>query len=220
MMIGWLILSCILLLLAVVLFVPAVLHVTLQTEQTDIRLSFLGIPLYRSDGQRKRKKRKKKPSKKKKETAKKDKKKEKQPLSETLDLVKGVLSGIRKGLRKLTKGIRFRHISISIAVGSFDAYTCATAYGKISASLYPCLAVLGTVFSVSYDDVSIQCCFGESKTHYRISGTATLSLACVLSALLAFGVSFLWNTLQRKNESKSNNIPQTAAETEPVSPKK
>ena len=48
-MIGWLILSCILLLLAIVLFVPAVLHVTFQTEQTDVRLSFLGIPIYHSE---------------------------------------------------------------------------------------------------------------------------------------------------------------------------
>ena len=55
-MTGWLILLCILGLLAVVLFAPAVLHVTLQTDQTYIRLSFLGIPLYRSDQQRKRKK--------------------------------------------------------------------------------------------------------------------------------------------------------------------
>lgn len=219
-MIGWLILSCILLLLAIVLFVPAVLHVTFQTEQTNVRLSFLGIPIYHSDKQRKRKKTKKKTSKKKKETSKKSKKKEKQPLSEKLDLIKDALSGIRKGLRKLTKGIRFRHISISIAVGSFDACACATAYGKINAALYPCLAVLGTVFSVSYDDVSIQCCFSEPKTHYHISGTVKLSLACVLSALLAFGLSFLWNTLQRRNESELTNIPQTAAETKPVSHKK
>ena len=47
-MTGWLILLCILGLLAVVLFAPAVLHVTLQTDQTYIRLSFLGIPLYLS----------------------------------------------------------------------------------------------------------------------------------------------------------------------------
>lgn len=219
-MTGWLILLCILGLLAVVLFVPAVLHVTLQAEQTDVRLSFLGIPIYRSDRQRKRKKTKKKPSKKKKESSSKGKKKEKQPLSEKLDLIKDALSGVRKGLRKLTRGIRFRHVSISVAVGSFDACECAMAYGKMNAALYPCLAVLGTVFSVSYDDVAVHCCFGEPKTRYRISGTVKLSLACVLSALLAFGLSFLWNTLERKKESESTNTPQAAAEKEPVSHKK
>lgn len=209
-MTGWLILFCILLLLAGILFVPAVLHVTLQADQTDIRLSFLGIPLYRSD-QKRKKKRKKKPSKKKKNKNNTNKKTEKQPLSEKLDLVKDALSGIRKGLRKLTRGIRFQHVSIVVAVGSFDAYECAMAYGKMHAALYPCLAVLGTVFSVSYDDITIRCCFGEPETRYRISGTVKLSLACVLSALLAFGLSFLWNTLQRKSECESTHSKQTSA---------
>lgn len=211
-MTGWLILLCILGLLAVVLFAPAVLHVTLQTDQTYIRLSFLGIPLYRSDQQRKRKKTKKKTSKKKKEKASKGRQTEKQPLSEKLDLAKNALSGIRKGLRKLTKGIRFRHVSIAIAVGGFDACECAMAYGKIHAALYPCLAVLGTVFSVSYDDITIRCCFSQPETHYRISGTVKLSLACVLSALLAFGLSFLWNTLQQERDSKRTHSQQTSAQ--------
>lgn len=217
-MTGWLILLCILGLLAIVLFIPVALHVTLQTEQTDVRLSFLGIPIYRSDRQRKRKK--KKSSKKKKEPSNKDKKKEKQPFSEKLELIKDALSGIRKGLRKLTKGIHFRHVSISVSVGCFDACECAMAYGKMHVALYPCLAALGTVFSVSYDDIAVHCCFGEPKTRYRISGTVTLSLACVLSALLAFGLSFLWNTLKRKKESETTNTLQTTAEKEPVSHKK
>ena len=49
-MTGWLIAGGILLLLAGLLFTPAVLHLTLQDNAPPvIRLSFLGIPLYRSD---------------------------------------------------------------------------------------------------------------------------------------------------------------------------
>ena len=51
-MTGWLIAGGILLLLAGLLFTPAVLHLTLQDNAPPvIRLSFLGIPLYRSDRQ-------------------------------------------------------------------------------------------------------------------------------------------------------------------------
>lgn len=71
-MTGWLIAGGILLLLAGLLFTPAVLHLTLQDNAPPvIRLSFLGIPLYRSDRkqhavkrsvQHKKKRTKKKPS--------------------------------------------------------------------------------------------------------------------------------------------------------------
>ena len=71
-MTGWLIAGGILLLLAGLLFTPAVLHLTLQDNAPPvIRLSFLGIPLYRSDrkqptakrsAKHKKKRTKKKPS--------------------------------------------------------------------------------------------------------------------------------------------------------------
>ena len=125
-MTGWLIAGGILLLLAGLLFTPAVLHLTLQDNAPPvIRLSFLGIPLYRSDRKQSTAKRSAKHKKKrtKKQTSSSKKKKQKQTeeerrsLSEWFDLLHDALSSIRKGLRRLTKRIRFRHVSIYIGGG-------------------------------------------------------------------------------------------------------
>ena len=122
-MTGWLIAGGILLLLAGLLFTPAVLHLTLQDNAPPvIRLSFLGIPLYRSDRKQPTAKRsvqhKKKRTKKQKSASQKKKQSdtESRSLSEWFDLLHDALSSIRKGLRRLTKSIRFRHVSIYIGV--------------------------------------------------------------------------------------------------------
>ena len=95
-MTGWLIAGGILLLLAGLLFTPAVLHLTLQDNAPPvIRLSFLGIPLYRSDRKQSTAKRSAKHKKKrtKKQTSSSKKKKQKQTeeerrsLSEWFDLL-------------------------------------------------------------------------------------------------------------------------------------
>ena len=140
----------------------------------------------------------------KKQTSSSKKKKQKQTeeerrsLSEWFDLLHDALSSIRKGLRRLTKRIRFRHVSIYIGVGNWDAAECAAEYAKLNTALYPCLAVLGTVCSVAYDGIDVRCCFGQNRTRYYLSGTVRLSLADVLAAAFAFLFSFLWNTLERK----------------------
>ena len=100
-MTGWLIAGGILLLLAGLLFTPAVLHLTLQDNAPPvIRLSFLGIPLYRSDRKQSTAKRSAKHKKKrtKKQTSSSKKKKQKQTeeerrsLSEWFDLLHDALS--------------------------------------------------------------------------------------------------------------------------------
>lgn len=201
-MTGWLIAGGILLLLAGLLFTPAVLHLTLQDNAPPvIRLSFLGIPLYRSDRKQPTAKRSAKHKTKKKSSSSHKKKQsdtESRSLSEWFDLLHDALSSIRKGLRRLTKSIRFRHVSIYIGVGNWDAAECAAEYAKLNTALYPCLAVLGTVCSVAYDGVDVRCCFGQEQTRYYLSGTIRLSLAGVLAAVFAFLFSFLWNTLERK----------------------
>ena len=203
----WLIAGGSLLLLAGLLFTPAVLHLTLQDNAPPvIRLSFLGIPLYRSDRKQSTAKRSAKHKKKrtKKQTSSSKKKKQKQTederrsLSEWFDLLHDACSSICKGLRRLTKCIRFRHVSIYIGVGNWDAAECAAEYAKLNTALYPCLAVLGTVCSVAYDGIDVRCCFGQNRTRYYLSGTVRLSLAGVLAAAFAFLFSFLWNTLERK----------------------
>ena len=200
-MTGWLIAGGILL-LAGLLFPPAVLHLTLQDNAPPvIRLSFLGIPLYRSDRKQSTAKRSAKHKKKrtKKKPSASHKKKQTDTESRSLsELLHDALSSIRKGLRRLTKSIRFRHVSIYIGVGNWDAAECAAEYAKLNTTLYPCLAVLGTVCSVSYDGVDVRCCFGQTRTRYYLSGTVRLSLAGVLAAVFAFLFSFLWNTLERK----------------------
>ena len=197
-MTGWLIAGGILLLLAGLLFTPAVLHLTLQDNAPPvIRLSFLGIPLYRSDRKQHAAKRSAKHKKKrtKKQTSSSKKKKQKQTeeerrsLSEWFDLLHDACSSICKGLR---------HVSIYIGVGNWDAAECAAEYAKLNTALYPCLAVLGTVCSVAYDGIDVRCCFGQNRTRYYLSGTVRLSLAGVLAAAFAFLFSFLWNTLERK----------------------
>ena len=200
-MTGWLIAGGILLLLAGLLFTPAVLHLTLQDNAPPvIRLSFLGIPLYRSDRKQSTAKRsakhKKKRTKKQTSSSKKKKQKQKRLLITVSVLI--ACSSICKGLRRLTKCIRFRHVSIYIGVGNWDAAECAAEYAKLNTALYPCLAVLGTVCSVAYDGIDVRCCFGQNRTRYYLSGTVRLSLAGVLAAAFAFLFSFLWNTLERK----------------------
>ena len=206
-MTGWLIAGGILLLLAGLLFTPAVLHLTLQDNAPPvIRLSFFGLSLYRSDRKQHAAKRSAKHKKKrtKKQTSSSKKKKQKQTdaesrsLSEWFDLLHDACSSICKGLRRLTKRIRFRHVSIYIGVGNWDAAACAAEYAKLNTALYPCLAVLGTVCSVAYDGIDVRCCFGQTRTRYYLSGTVRLSLAGVLAAAFAFLFSFLWNTLKRK----------------------
>lgn len=103
-MTGWLIAGGILLLLAGLLFTPAVLHLTLQDNAPPvIRLSFFGLPLYRSDrkqstakrsAKHKKKRTKKKPSSshKKKQTD-----SESRSLSEWFDLLHDACSSICKG---------------------------------------------------------------------------------------------------------------------------
>lgn len=206
-MTGWLIAGGILLLLAGLLFTPAVLHLTLQDNAPPvIRLSFFGLSLYRSDRKQHAAKRSAKHKKKrtKKQTSSSKKKKQKQTdaesrsLSEWFDLLHDACSSIQKGLRCLTKRIRFRHVSIYIGVGNWDAAECAAEYAKLNTALYPCLAMLGTVCSVAYDGIDVRCCFGQNRTRYYLSGTVRLSLANVLAAVFAFLFSFLWNTLKRK----------------------
>lgn len=204
-MTGWLIAGGILLLLAGLLFTPAVLHLTLQDNAPPvIRLSFLGIPLYRSDRKqhaaRRSAKHKKKQTKKKSSSSHKKKQtnSENRSLSEWCDLIHDALCSIGKGLRCLMKHTHFRHVSIYIGVGNWDAADCAAEYAKLNTTLYPCLAVLGTLCPVSYDAIDVRCCFGQNRTRYYLSGTVRLSLAGVLAAVFAFLFSFLWNTLERK----------------------
>ena len=205
-MTGWLIAGGILLLLAGLLFTPAVLHLTLQDNAPPvIRLSFFVLSLYRADRKQHAAKRSVQHKKKrtKKQTSSSKKKKQKQTdadrrrLSEWFDLLHDACSSICKGLRCLTKRIRFRHVSIYIGVGNWDAAECAAEYAKLNTALYPCLAVLGTVCSVAYDGIDVRCCFGQNRTRYYLSGTVRLSLAGVLAAAFAFLFSFLWNTLER-----------------------
>jgi hypothetical protein len=194
---GWYIFLLLLLLLAILLFTPAKLHVVCQTDGTVFRLSFLGVPLYRSGRRKtassatkkKRNKKEKTPRKKKKSSS--EKQKEKRSLTEKLSLVNDVLSSIGKGLRTLTKGIHIRHLTVAVAVGDFDASACALAYGKLQAVLYPCLAALGSVFTVTYDSIQVDCCFGQTETRYHISGTVQLSIARVIAAAFGFGIAFL-----------------------------
>lgn len=129
---------------------------------------------------------------------------ERRSLSEWFDLLHDACSSICKGLRCLTKRIRFRHVSIYIGVGNWDAAECAAEYAKLNTALYPCLAVLGTVCSVAYDGIDVRCCFGQNRTRYYLSGTVRLSLAGVLAAAFAFLFSFLWNTLERKQAPRNS----------------
>lgn len=207
-MTGWLIAGMILFLLAGLLFTPAVLHLTVQDNALPvIRLSFLGIPLYRSGqakpespSRRSRSKKKRKQKSKKDTSGKNQTDTEKRSLSEWCDLIHDALCSIGKGLRCLMKHTHFRHVSIYIGVGDWDAADCAAAYAKLNASLYPCLAVLGTLCPVSYDAIDVRCCFGQEQTRYYLSGTIRLSLAGVFAAGFTFLFSFLWQTLQRKQE--------------------
>ena len=174
-MTGWLIAGGILLLLAGLLFTPAVLHLTLQDNAPPmIRLSFFGLSLYRSAKHKKKRTKKQTSSSKKKKQKQTDA--ESRSLSEWFDLLHDACSSICKGLRRLTKRIRFRHVSIYIGVGNWDAAECAAEYAKLNTALYPCLAVLGTVCSVAYDGIDVRCCFGQNRTRYYLSGTARLSL--------------------------------------------
>ncbi|MEE0241848.1 MAG: hypothetical protein U0H73_10000, partial [Ruminococcus sp.] len=88
-MTGWLIAGGILLLLAGLLFTPAVLHLTLQDNAPPvIRLSFFGLSLYRSDRKQHAAKRSAKHKKKrtKKQTSSSKKKKQKQTDAESRSL--------------------------------------------------------------------------------------------------------------------------------------
>ena len=206
-MTGWLIAGGILLLLAGLLFTPAVLHLTLQDNAPPvIRLSFLGIPLYRSDRKQHAAKRSAKHKKKrtKKQTSSSKKKKqtdsESRSLSEWFDLLHDACSSICKGLRCLTKRIRFRHVSIYIGVGNWDAAECAAEYAKLNTALYPCLAVLGTVCSDSLlsqrhgSAFACQCACGSLCLSLLVSmeyaGTQTSPLGTVLSHFPHIPIAF------------------------------
>lgn len=200
-MTGWMIFLCIAVFLALLLFSPAVLQVSYRNKKTVIRVSFLGIPLYRSDRQKtkekkQKKKKAKKKSKKKKKSDADEKKKPKKTLSEWMTLLQNLMAGICKGLRRLTKGIRLRRVTIAICTGGFDADKCAVSYGKMNAVLYPFLSLLEQVFSVKYDYVGVHCGFGMPESRYVIDVTLKLSIAGVLSAVFAFALSFLWRTVK------------------------
>lgn len=197
-MVGWLIVGGIICLLVVMLWMPGVLRISYQEQETIVRFSYCGISIYdsqRAPKQRKlRKKRSNRNHQKKRQSvseADKQKKEKKQSLREQIAFWKPILGDILHGLRWLWKGISIRQLKLYIAVGRFDAKDCALAYGTTNQIVYQTLGFFKSFFTIKKEDIRIRCVFGQEETTYTLQFCMKLRLAAVLAAGLSFFLSML-----------------------------
>lgn len=199
-MIGWIITGAVLILLLFILG----LRVTVAADycgDLHLRVSVLGMTVFRIPASKK-----KKPKKPRKEKGKrsddnrsaeenKDKKdkKEKPTLTEILDLVKLVLDGLGKPLKKMLKRVIVSHLDLQITCGGEDAAKAAINYGAANYILSVVLNLCDEFLTLKTpDEIHVDVDFYKEKT--EINGYVEVRLT--VGSALAFAFTFLGRVIK------------------------
>lgn len=191
------ILAAILLLLLILLLFPLWIKINIETEkEAEVSAGFLFIsfPLLK---EKRENKRQIKPAQIK-QTKTAPKKKEKKDFSETLGLIKIILSEILK----TTKRIKISRLSVFLSVASDDAAKTAILSGEYNALVYSFLSFLKNFFSFGKEKINIRPDFSGEKTRYKIN----LKICIGGVFVLIFALRIIKRLLtEQTNERKEEN---------------
>ncbi|MGN0678461.1 MAG: DUF2953 domain-containing protein, partial [Oscillospiraceae bacterium] len=173
-MTGWIITGAVLLLLLFFLG----LRVTVVVDYCNdlyLRVSVLGITVFKIPSSKKKKRKKKKPKDKDKTKDSEDedsseenkgmKPKEKPTFNEILDLVKLVLDSLGKPLKKMLKRVIVSHLNLQITCGGDDAAKAAINYGAANYLLSVALNLCDEYLTLKTpDEIRVDVDFYKEKT--------------------------------------------------------
>lgn len=191
-MVGWLVTLGVILLLIGILLIPAVLQFVYDDlrERSFLRLSWLGIPLWRSDKPQKQKKHRKKHQEKSSHKPEPDEN-DSGKMKRYWHILQDTLAVLPRPLRLFWKGLSVHQLSVIVRVGRFDAKDCAVAYGMTNAVLYYALGLLQSSMRVSVRQIQVQCGFGEEDTVWCVHGRVHVCLFSGLAALFSFVIAIV-----------------------------
>lgn len=193
-MTGWIITGAVLLLLLFFLGLRVTVVVD-YCKDLYLRVSVLGITVFKIPSSKK-KKRKKKRSKDKTKDSKdeesseenKDKKpKEKPTLNEILDLVKLVLDSLGKPLKKMLKRVILSHLNLQITCGGDDAAKAAINYGAANYLLSVALNLCDEYLTLKTpDEIRVEVDFYKEKTEVACYAEVRLTVGSALAFVFTF----------------------------------
>lgn len=198
---GWIIAAAILLFL---LLMPPVLHVRADGRtRVTLRYLFLKLQLFDSQAKPKAKKPKKgkKPSDKP-EEKKNEKKEKKRSLSETLGLLSDVAGSGKAGMKILLRHLHFYGIRVRYTVAREDPCETGTAYGKISAAVYPLCGFLSSFLHMKFKRIEVYPDFTTDHDSYDLSLKVRISPLFVLQAGIVFLFTLLVRMMRRSTADK------------------
>lgn len=194
-MTGWIITGAILLLLLFLLG----LRVTVVIDYCGdifVRVSTLGITVFRIPASKKKKPKKKPEKAKKPKKSKKSKneaeadnseetdkpKKEKPTLSELIDLIKLILDSVGKPLKKVFKRIIISHLNLAIVCGGEDAAKAAINYGAANYLLSVVLNLCDEWFTLKEpDEIRLDVDFYKEKVEVKCYVEIRLTVGSALA---------------------------------------
>ena len=200
-MIPLIIVSAVILLIALLLFLPISLDI-MYTDDFFMTVRFAGIRIFKIEPG--------KDIKKPKSDAESDKKAEKQAenpfkklnrekgfrvaLGEITAFVKALILRIKNQLRH----IRITRLCLGINVATDDAALTAIYYGAVCSAVYPILSLLDSLSSIAFKQIDIRADFESTKPGLAFSARIKLQLFFLLAA--AFAALSEFNKFKKRNE--------------------
>lgn len=185
-MTGWIITGAILLFLLFILG----LRVTVVIDYCGdifVRVSTLGITVFRIPASKKKRKKKDKSEKSKKSNKKGESekpKKEKPTLSELIDLIKLILDSLGKPLKRVFKRIIISHLNLAIVCGGEDAAKAAINYGAANYLLSVLLNLCDEWFTLKEpDEIRLDVDFYKEKVEVKCYVEIRLTVGSALAFL-------------------------------------
>ena len=198
-MIGWIIFSAIILILAILLFSSVSVSFKVN-EGSYLSVRYLGITLYKFDSNNIRK------SDKPKQTTNRKKQNDNSLVTflkkyattkKKTELVKelfAILKILFNRFKKLLKKIRFRKFSLNVLVGSEDAAKTAILYGELCSLIYPLVTLLSVCLDFKSENISVNSDFLNSDVKINLSSVIKVRM----SSLLGFAMSTAFSVIKYK----------------------
>ncbi len=208
-MIALIIIGAIILLLAILLFLPVKIDLAYD-KHFVLKIKYSGITVFNNQKKPKQKKTRKKPAK---QTAEKKNKATKKKdnfivstykqkgLLGTIDYFSKILALVFKKLWWLVKRFKFRKFKLNLTVATNDAANTAIKYGKVCAACYPTLSLLQTFADFKAKEINISADFDKKESDFKISFIVSTRLVCLITVTISAIAQYL--KLQRK-ESENN----------------
>ncbi len=189
-MIGWIIFSVLMLILAVLLFSSVKISLSIN-DAVRLSISYLGFALFVFDSANKNRNSKEKPKNTSKESDNNsfvsflkryaESKKKTELVKELFEILKLILTRFKKLLKK----VRFKVLLLDLSIASEDAANTAILYGRICTLIYPLISMLSVSSGFSADKISVKTDFLSEDIKLELSSVAKIRI----SSLLIFAVS-------------------------------